>query len=172
MSLENEHFWVSGTDLADEGNFIWLSTGRPITFANWNAGEPNNYRYENGEEENCMELWNRDGKGLKWNDSPFEECNPQRGGRGLNAKPKMKVSNLIQSFQSPLSRYDVEQSIIFEKPQSFDDAVAMCNTNMDMEMMEMEQPTKLDYVCKVAKHYPRNLLNQEPTIVTAMERNM
>lgn len=25
---------------------------------------------ENGEEENCLELWNRDGKGLKWNDSP------------------------------------------------------------------------------------------------------
>ena len=27
-------------------------------------------RYENGEEEHCLELWNRDGKGLKWNDSP------------------------------------------------------------------------------------------------------
>lgn len=30
----------------------------------------NNFRYENGEEEHCLELWNRDGKGLKWNDSP------------------------------------------------------------------------------------------------------
>lgn len=68
--LGNEHFWVSGTDLADEGNFFWMANGRPITFTNWNAGEPNNFRYENGEEENCMELWNRDGKGLKWNDSP------------------------------------------------------------------------------------------------------
>ncbi|XP_055707233.1 C-type mannose receptor 2 isoform X1 [Phlebotomus papatasi] len=66
----NEHFWTSGTDLADEGSFFWMSTGRPITFTNWNAGEPNNFRYENGEEENCLELWNRDGKGLKWNDSP------------------------------------------------------------------------------------------------------
>ncbi|XP_029669580.1 uncharacterized protein LOC115239275 [Formica exsecta] len=27
-------------------------------------------QYENGEEEHCLELWNRDGKGLKWNDSP------------------------------------------------------------------------------------------------------
>ncbi|XP_061401111.1 ubiquitin carboxyl-terminal hydrolase 36-like, partial [Musca vetustissima] len=70
FGLGNEHFWISGTDLADEGNFFWMSTGRPITFTNWNAGEPNNFRYENGEEENCMELWNRDGKGLKWNDSP------------------------------------------------------------------------------------------------------
>ncbi|XP_055309320.1 C-type lectin 37Db-like [Sitodiplosis mosellana] len=66
----NEHFWTSGTDLAEEGNFFWMATGKPITFTNWNAGEPNNFRYENGEEENCMELWNRDGKGLKWNDSP------------------------------------------------------------------------------------------------------
>ncbi|XP_037033632.1 low affinity immunoglobulin epsilon Fc receptor-like [Bradysia coprophila] len=66
----NDHFWTSGTDLADEGNFFWMANGRPITFTNWNAGEPNNFRYENGEEENCMELWNRDGKGLKWNDSP------------------------------------------------------------------------------------------------------
>lgn len=66
----HEHFWTSGTDLAEEGNFFWMSTGRPITFENWNTGEPNNFRYENGEEENCLELWNRDGKGLKWNDSP------------------------------------------------------------------------------------------------------
>ncbi|KAF6203296.1 hypothetical protein GE061_003714 [Apolygus lucorum] len=64
-----EHFWVSGTDLAEEGQYFWMSTGRPITFTNFNAGEPNNFRYENGEEENCLELWDRDGKGLKWNDS-------------------------------------------------------------------------------------------------------
>ncbi|XP_044766569.1 mannose-binding protein C-like isoform X1 [Coccinella septempunctata] len=66
----NEHFWTSGTDLADEGKFFWMATGRPVTFTNWNAGEPNNFQYENGEEENCLELWNRDGRGLKWNDSP------------------------------------------------------------------------------------------------------
>nr|CAH7750839.1 unnamed protein product [Callosobruchus chinensis] len=66
----HEHFWTSGTDLAEEGHFFWMSTGRPITFTNWNAGEPNNFEYENGEQENCMELWNRDGKGMKWNDSP------------------------------------------------------------------------------------------------------
>ena len=68
--LGGEHFWTAGTDQGDEGNFFWFSTGRPVTFTNWNAGEPNNFRYENGEEEHCLELWNRDGKGLKWNDSP------------------------------------------------------------------------------------------------------
>ncbi|XP_039283651.1 mannose-binding protein C-like [Nilaparvata lugens] len=70
FGLGHEHFWTSGTDQAEEGTFFWMSTGRPITFTNWNTGEPNNFRYENGEEEHCLELWNRDGKGLKWNDSP------------------------------------------------------------------------------------------------------
>lgn len=70
LGLGHEHFWTSGTDQAEEGSFFWLANGRPIGFTNWNAGEPNNFKYENGEEEHCLELWNRDGKGLKWNDSP------------------------------------------------------------------------------------------------------
>ena len=41
-----------------------------MTYENWNAGEPNNFQYENGEQEHCLELWNRDGKGLRWNDTP------------------------------------------------------------------------------------------------------
>ncbi|XP_050520580.1 C-type lectin 37Db isoform X2 [Daktulosphaira vitifoliae] len=70
FGMGHEHFWTSGTDQAEEGTFFWLANGRPIGFTNWNAGEPNNFKYENGEEEHCLELWNRDGKGLKWNDSP------------------------------------------------------------------------------------------------------
>ncbi|XP_066592033.1 uncharacterized protein [Prorops nasuta] len=70
FGLGHEHFWTSGTDQAEEGTFFWMANGRPITFENWNVGEPNNFKYENGEEEHCLELWNRDGKGLKWNDSP------------------------------------------------------------------------------------------------------
>lgn len=110
FGLGHEHFWTSGTDQGEEGTFFWMANGRPITFENWNVGEPNNFRYflnlilyfnfwnwnyiimkitktnfvqincfekwwtffryENGEEEHCLELWNRDGKGLKWNDSP------------------------------------------------------------------------------------------------------
>jgi len=70
FGLGQEHFWTSGTDLGEEGVFTWFGNGRPVSFTNWNAGEPNNFRYENGEEEHCLELWNRDGKGLKWNDTP------------------------------------------------------------------------------------------------------
>jgi len=70
LGLGREHFWTSGTDQAEEGKFFWMSTGKPLTYENWNTGEPNNYKYEGGELEHCLELWNRDGKGLKWNDSP------------------------------------------------------------------------------------------------------
>merc|ERR1719242_2629597 len=71
FGMGHEHFWTSGTDQAEEGKFFWMSTGKPVTYENWNAGEPNNFQYENGEQEHCLELWNRDGKGLRWNDTPF-----------------------------------------------------------------------------------------------------
>ena len=29
-----------------------------------------NSRYEDGEQEHCLEMWDRDGKGLGWNDTP------------------------------------------------------------------------------------------------------
>jgi len=70
FGMGHEHFWTSGTDQAEEGKFFWMSTGKPLTFENWNSGEPNNFQYENGEKEHCLELWNRDGKGLRWNDTP------------------------------------------------------------------------------------------------------
>jgi len=70
FGMGHEHFWTSGTDQAEEGKFFWMSTGKPVTYENWNAGEPNNFQYENGEQEHCLELWNRDGKGLRWNDTP------------------------------------------------------------------------------------------------------
>ncbi len=28
------------------------------------------FRYEDGEQEHCLEMWDRDGKGLGWNDTP------------------------------------------------------------------------------------------------------
>merc|ERR1719422_14239 len=66
---EDEPVYLTEDEL-EEGKFFWMSTGKPVTYENWNAGEPNNFQYENGEQEHCLELWNRDGKGLRWNDTP------------------------------------------------------------------------------------------------------
>lgn len=49
FGLGHEHFWTSGTDQAEEGTFFWMANGRPITFENWNVGEPNNFR--------CVHSW-------------------------------------------------------------------------------------------------------------------
>jgi hypothetical protein len=70
VGMGQDHFWTSGTDQGEEGKFFWMSTGRPITYSNFNAGEPNNFEYEDGEMEHCLEIWDRDGKGLGWNDTP------------------------------------------------------------------------------------------------------
>lgn len=70
LSLGDQHFWTSGSDLGEEGKFIWMGTGKAISYTNWNAGEPNNFEYDNGEKEHCLEMWDRDGKGLAWNDTP------------------------------------------------------------------------------------------------------
>jgi hypothetical protein len=45
FGLGHEHFWTSGTDQGEEGTFFWMANGRPVTFENWNTGEPNNFRY-------------------------------------------------------------------------------------------------------------------------------
>ena len=31
------------TDQGEEGQFVWMSSGKPLSWENWNAGEPNNY---------------------------------------------------------------------------------------------------------------------------------
>jgi hypothetical protein len=36
-----EHFWIGFNDIEEEGNWIW-SSGAPVTYTNWDQGEPNN----------------------------------------------------------------------------------------------------------------------------------
>ncbi|KAL3288921.1 hypothetical protein HHI36_003366 [Cryptolaemus montrouzieri] len=44
--------WTSGTDLAEEGKFVWLSTGQPFNFTDWAANEPDN----SGSIEDCVQI--------------------------------------------------------------------------------------------------------------------
>ncbi|XP_065170343.1 C-type lectin 37Da-like [Atheta coriaria] len=61
--VTNEWLWTSGTDQGEEGNFFWMSTGKPITFSKWSHPQPDNA----GGRENCINLWNTDGV-FTWND--------------------------------------------------------------------------------------------------------
>lgn len=50
-------FWTSGTDLADEGTFFFMSTGTQIRNLTWHTKEPNNAQKKNGTEtENCVAI--------------------------------------------------------------------------------------------------------------------
>lgn len=40
--MEDSHIWTSGSDLAEYGEWKWLSSGLPMTFTNWSKGQPEN----------------------------------------------------------------------------------------------------------------------------------
>ncbi|XP_045460915.1 cell wall protein DAN4-like [Harmonia axyridis] len=44
--------WTSGTDLAKEGKFIWLSTGKPFDYTAWGPNQPDNF----GSIEDCVQI--------------------------------------------------------------------------------------------------------------------
>jgi len=52
--------WLGANDIQSEGNFVWESSGAPLTFFNWAINEPNNAAGDEG----CMHFY---GNGL-WND--------------------------------------------------------------------------------------------------------
>lgn len=45
-------YWTSGTDLGNENNFFWTSSGQNIDYNAWNDGQPDN----TNDNENCVEL--------------------------------------------------------------------------------------------------------------------
>ncbi len=56
-------FWIGFTDQASEGDWLW-TTGEPVTYTNWNPGEPNN---EGGSENWAGMVWPQN---PGWNDFP------------------------------------------------------------------------------------------------------
>eukprot|EP00964_Phaeocystis_antarctica_P023001 scaffold12837_cov66-Phaeocystis_antarctica.AAC.4 len=53
--------WIGGTDAASEGAWVWSPSNTPLSYTNWNAGEPNDH----GSGEDCVVAY---GSG-KWNDA-------------------------------------------------------------------------------------------------------
>ncbi|XP_061391683.1 C-type lectin 37Db-like [Musca vetustissima] len=51
-------WWLSGSDLHSEGDFLWYRTGERIQYADWTRGQPDNA----GGKENCVHLWYREPK--------------------------------------------------------------------------------------------------------------
>ena len=54
-------YWIGATD-SETGIWIWSYDYVPLTYSNWNTGEPNNHRDQG---ENCCHIMFDNGK---WND--------------------------------------------------------------------------------------------------------
>lgn len=61
-----QQFWIGLNDIGPEGNYRWAS-GQPVTYTNWGSGEPNNFIYPDGGDEDAV-VMNFNGAGL-WNDA-------------------------------------------------------------------------------------------------------
>ena len=58
-------YFIDGTDLNDEGQWKWKTTGEIIQYSNWIDGQPDNYK----DLEHCLVLCGTIHKG-RWNDMP------------------------------------------------------------------------------------------------------
>ena len=58
----NTHIWLGINDIANEGEFV-DNDGLPITFENWNTGQPSNSRNED-----AVEIQSVQSTDFKWND--------------------------------------------------------------------------------------------------------
>ena len=54
-----DNVWIGFNDIASEGSFVWTD-GSPVTYTNWNSGEPNNIG-----DEDCTHMFGPNGL---WND--------------------------------------------------------------------------------------------------------
>ncbi|XP_075159347.1 lectin subunit alpha-like [Haematobia irritans] len=57
------NLWIGGSDLGEEGKFVWSSTGKPFEFTNWQSQQPDN----NKNDEHCVHY--RRTSDFEWNDA-------------------------------------------------------------------------------------------------------
>nr|XP_022294154.1 galactose-specific lectin nattectin-like [Crassostrea virginica] len=60
-SHKSEHFWIGGSDIIQDGKWLWLSTQEPLDYTDWAPREPSN-----GITARCMTMAYHEG--CHWND--------------------------------------------------------------------------------------------------------
>ncbi len=60
------NYWIGATRAANGRDWIWYPSNDPLTFTNWEYGQPDSHTDADGTED-CVHLWNT--QEYKWNDS-------------------------------------------------------------------------------------------------------
>ncbi|VDH97392.1 Hypothetical predicted protein [Mytilus galloprovincialis] len=64
MMKKSIAYWLGGTDIDNEGDWMWSTSQTEITFADWGDGQPSN----SDGNEHCLQM--KYEYGLTWNDDP------------------------------------------------------------------------------------------------------
>ena len=71
------NYWIGLTDSAVEGHFIWHHSSKPLSWSNWNKGEPNN---SGPGDEDCVVLLNEHhSRYWQWDDQICSRDNSYNG---------------------------------------------------------------------------------------------
>ncbi|XP_053948569.1 C-type lectin 37Db-like [Anastrepha ludens] len=100
----DKYFWTSGSDLGVEGKFMSLSNGRPMTYAKWSGGQPDNA----GNNEDCVHIWNVNNI-FHMNDYPctgqgYPICEMRRPSKSFGEEncsagiPKCAIDKFLQKY--------------------------------------------------------------------------
>merc|ERR1712198_685701 len=64
--MQDIHYWIGLNDIANEGTFRWAESHQMLEYSNWNAGQPDDAEYYDGED--CVHISGKSGHNYKWND--------------------------------------------------------------------------------------------------------
>ena len=81
---KNLAYWIGLTDSAVEGQFVWQHSSKPLSWSNWNPGEPNDV----ANSQDCVMLQNdlRNTGGINWKWDDYYCSYNSAGGYGyINA---------------------------------------------------------------------------------------
>lgn len=85
--------------MAEQGDFVWSSTGKRFEFTNWSPTNPSH----NHGLEHCVNLW--DASDFEWNDAP---CNERKGFICEENHFAVQARREVESIKNVLLEYYAE----------------------------------------------------------------
>ncbi|XP_050514169.1 macrophage mannose receptor 1-like [Diabrotica virgifera virgifera] len=134
------NFWTSGSNLVDKMSWMWMSNAQPITYSNWNHGQPS------ASANRCLLGQMVKGKDLLWMN---EDCNALYNFVCESIEPAASSQtvgggNWANSFADPavspnfpLFQYNNKNYYVNTQPLSFLDADRFCRM-INMELVAVD----------------------------------